>query len=183
MHEGWVDDVLNFWFGELTPEDWFQQKDATDKAIRERFLPLHSDLQRNFPEEAMTDPRTALAAIIVFDQFPRNMFRRTPQAFSTDSLALKLARNAVENGLDKDLSPEERQFLCLPFQHSEELGDQERSVQLFEAIGDEEGIRYAVEHRDIIARFGRFPHRNKALQRKSTEEELSFLEGHEGFGQ
>ena len=183
MRQKWVDEVLNFWFRELTPEDWFQQKDATDRAIRERFLRLHSDLQRNFPEEALRDPRAALAAIIVFDQFPRNMFRRTPEAFSTDPLALKLAKNAVENGLDKELTVQERQFLCMPFQHSEALEDQERSVELFEATGDKEGIRYAIEHRDIIARFGRFPHRNRALGRESTPEELSFMKGHEGYGQ
>ena len=131
----------------------------------------------------VASPRGALAAAIVLDQFPRNMYRGTAKAFATDDLAIRLARQAIENKVDEHLTPAERLFLYMPFQHSEILADQEHAVMLFKALGQENALRYAIEHRDIIARFGRFPHRNRALGRQSTPEEEVFLQEHKGFGQ
>jgi uncharacterized protein (DUF924 family) len=116
-----------------------------------------------------------LAAVIVFDQFPRNMFRGTPRAFATDPLALALARQMVDAGLDRDFSKDERMFLYLPFEHSEQAGEQVRCCALFALLEDPELLRYAQSHKDIIDRFGRFPHRNVILERVSTPEEIEFL--------
>lgn len=179
----WARDVLSFWFGELTPKDWFEVSKTTDETIRRRFGGLHARMRMGAPREAEQEPRSALAAIVLFDQFPRNMFRRTAEAFATDSLAVELARNAVDRGFDEAMSDQERQFLYMPFMHSEIVADQERAVALFQALGNEDAAKYAIEHRDIIARFGRFPHRNRVLGRTDTAEELAFLEGHSGYGQ
>lgn len=183
MEGDWAKPILQFWFEELTADDWFTGKEETDQACIKRFRALHDELAHSVPETAWTDPEHALAAVILFDQLPRNMFRRKPEAFSTDRLALELARNAVDKGFDHGMSAERRQFLYMPFQHSEVLSDQERAVSLFSSLGNEEGLKYAVEHRDIILRFGRFPHRNRVLGRESTPEEKAFLEAHKGFGQ
>jgi len=179
----WADEVLAFWFHELTPEDWFGGKPEVDEKIKARFAGLLEKLAENVPPETRTDPRTALAAIIVFDQFPRNIHRRQPGAFATDSVAVSLARNALERGFDATMTAEERQFLYMPFMHSEVLADQERCVDLFKSLGNEESLKYALEHRDIVAKFGRFPHRNRVLGRTTTEAEEEFLSGHSGYGQ
>lgn len=183
MEDGWEDRILDYWFGELTPEDWFTRNDAVDEAIRDRFEALHAALRGGPPAAAEQAARACLAAIIALDQFPRNMFRGTSQAFASDDQALKLARIAVEKGFDEGMTEHERQFLYMPFMHSERLSDQERGVDLFKRIGNEEGVRYAEDHRDIIARFGRFPHRNRVLGRQSTADERAFMIGHEGYGQ
>ena len=180
---GWRDEVLKFWFEELTPDDWYTGKPEVDEAIRTRFGALHEELMAAPPPEVTTDPRSALAAVIVFDQFPRNIHRRQPGAFSSDDLALSLARNALDKEFDAGMNAVEKQFLYMPFMHSEVLADQERCVDLVKSLGNEEGIRYAIEHRDIIAKFGRFPHRNRVLGRATTDDEAKFMEGHKGYGQ
>lgn len=179
----WAQDVLTFWFEELRPEDWFAGGERVDALICDRFSRLYDALAGSVPESALDNPRTALAAIILFDQFSRNLFRRTARAFASDDLALSLARNALDRGLDEDMSSREKYFLYLPFEHSEVLADGERCVSLFRSLGDESGLAYAIEHRDILLRFGRYPHRNKALGRESTEQEQAFLAEHKGFGQ
>ena len=179
---GWVDEVLDFWFRELTYEDWFGGAAEVDEKIRTRFGSLYDRLKANFSVESVNDPKTALAAVIVFDQFPRNMFRRSAAAFGTDDLALGIARRALDLGFDSGMG-EERAFLYMPFMHSEVSADQERCVDLFRALGGEESLKYAVEHRDIVARFGRFPHRNRVLGRQSTPDEIAFLQEHAGYGQ
>lgn len=181
VRDGWARDVLAFWFAELQSDDWFTRKDATDAAIRQRFLGLWQAMRTAIPTEALLDRDAALAATIVLDQFPRNMFRGTADAFATDPLALAVTRQALHCGFDRDLPQERRNFLYMPFMHSEALDDQERCVALFGP--DHKDVKYAIEHRDIIARFGRFPHRNRALGRVSSRDELAFLSGHEGFGQ
>lgn len=179
----WRDEVLGFWFGELTPEDWYTGKAEVDEKIRDRFANLHENLKVAPPSEVWSDPRTALAAIILFDQFPRNIHRGKAAAFSTDDLALRIARDAIDRGFDAEMSDTEKQFLYMPLMHSETLADQERCVDLFKSLGNEDGLKYAIEHRDIIARFGRFPHRNRALGRATTDAEAAFMEGHKGYGQ
>ncbi|MCT8998191.1 DUF924 family protein [Chelativorans intermedius] len=183
MANDWIDGILSFWFEEIGPKGWFSGGEALDRTIRQRFLALYERLSAELPKEAAEDAHAALATVILFDQFPRNMFRGTARAFATDDLAMRIAREAIDRRLDEKLSKEERQFLYMPFQHSEVLADQEHAVMLFKSLGDEESLRYAVEHRDIVQRFGRFPHRNRALGRASTREEEAFLEDHKGFGQ
>lgn len=182
-NENWVEEVLDFWFKELTHEERFGGAAETDEKIRSRFGALYDSLKADFRVDSVADARTALAAIIVFDQFPRNIFRRTPAAFGTDDLALGIARRALENGFDHEVEPEAKSFFYMPFMHSEVTADQERCVDLFRALGAEEGLKYAIEHRDIVAQYGRFPHRNRVLGRDSTTSEIEFLKGHGGYGQ
>ena len=182
IETNWAADVLSFWFEELRPEDWFETSAAVDETIRTRFGQLHAALAEAAPSMTFDDPQTALAAIIVFDQFSRNMFRGEPRAFATDSLALFIARSALEREYDAAVSEQWRHFFYMPFMHSETTADQDHCVALFSALpGDM--VKYAVKHRDIVARFGRFPHRNQVLGRKTTDSELAFLSQHGSFGQ
>jgi uncharacterized protein (DUF924 family) len=167
----WAEDVLGFWFG-LRPEQWWKADDALDEACRERFRLLWEAKRELPPEHFFGTASTALAAVILFDQIPRNMFRGDAEQFATDPLALAVAKGAVERGLDEALSPAERGFLYMPFQHSEELADQKRSLALFTALGDEYQLRYARLHHDVIERFGRFPHRNPILGRRPRPAEI-----------
>lgn len=178
-----TDEVLAFWFGELGPEDWYSGRPELDERIRTRFGPLCEEMLASKPEDHLADARTALGGIIVLDQFPRQLFRGEARAFSGDPVALLVSHAAISRRYDADMSNDERQFLYMPLMHSEVLSDQELCVKLFRDLGNENSIKYAVEHRDIIAEFGRFPHRNAPLGRQSTPQELEFLARHEGFGQ
>lgn len=171
----WADEVLDFWFRELDREAWFTKSEATDTLVRDRFLALHNQLVREVSSQSPLDSRATLAAVIAFDQFPRNMFRGTPRAFATDPAALALARQAVDAGLDRGFSKDERMFLYLPFEHSEQARDQTQSLALFASLDDPELTRYAQAHKAIVDRFGRFPHRNAILGRVATAEETEFL--------
>ncbi len=174
MEPGWVTGVLQFWFDELRETQWFVADAAVDQEIRARFLALHGQLLSN--EGIAVDSRRALlAAVIVLDQFSRNMFRGTPRAFAADAAARALARQAVEKGLDLNMTIAERFVLYLPFEHSEEREDQARAVALIGQLGRDDWTRYAEAHRAVIERFGRFPHRNAVLGRKSTPEEVAAL--------
>lgn len=183
MNEKWVDEVLDFWFKELTYEDWFGGDKALDETITTRFKPLYQEKRSNFRVETVEDARTALAAIILFDQFPRNIYRGSPAAFGTDDMALGLARRALDREFDRELSGTEKPFMYMPFMHSEVMADQERCVDLFRSLDNENSLKFAIEHRDMIAKYGRFPHRNKALGRESTAAEIELLETHAGYGQ
>ena len=168
----WRADVLKFWFA-LKPEQWWKTDDSLDERIRQDFLKLWAEKRQLPPDAFLTDPLTAAAGVIMFDQFPRNMFRGHADAYSTDPLALAIAKGAIDKGLDEELAPEERKFLYMPFQHSENLDDQNRALLLFTALGDDEQIKYAKHHRAIIERFGRFPHRNAVLGRPTRPEEAA----------
>jgi uncharacterized protein (DUF924 family) len=174
-NEAWVAEVLDFWFGELGREAWFRKDADVDRAIHDRFELVYEVLTTWPVEDALAGPERALATVIVLDQFPRNMFRDRPQAFATDARALEVARAAVAQGLDRQIDKDRRVFLYLPFEHSEDAADQARSVALISALGDAEYTRYAELHQAVIARFGRFPHRNAVLGRSSTPEEMAFL--------
>jgi uncharacterized protein (DUF924 family) len=168
----WRADVLKFWFG-LDDSQWWRGGDEIDERIRKTFLKLWFE-KRELPVEAFTtDPLTALAGVILFDQFPRNMFRGDAEQFATDPLALAIAREAVDKGFDDELEPRERGFLYMPFEHSERMADQDRAMLLFTALGDEKMLHFAKLHRDIIARFGRFPHRNGMLGRTPRPDEVA----------
>ncbi len=171
----WVGDVHRFWFEELAQADWFKKSDATDDAIRSRFMPVHGELMAQSGNPGSASPLAMLAAIIVLDQFSRNMFRGTLRAFASDPAALRIARVMVDRGLDTALTKNQRLFAYLPFVHSENAADQARSVELMGELKDEELTKYAVAHKVIIDRFGRFPHRNAILGRPSTEDEIAFL--------
>jgi uncharacterized protein (DUF924 family) len=173
----WAVDMLRFWFEETSREAWFEEDEAFDRVLAERFGALRDEIAATLAPEAVASPAEAVAAVIVLDQLPRNLFRGSPEAFATDAKALALARHAIARGFDRDETPERRLFLYLPFEHSESAAEQARSVALFEALGNTEWLRYAIAHKQIIDRFGRFPHRNQALGRISTAEEVAFLEG------
>ena len=168
--------VLDFWFREAGPEAWFKRSDAFDETCRDRFLALHEDAAAGRLDGWAGTADGALALLILLDQLPRNMFRGSPRAFATDPKARGIARDAIAAGFDLALPAERRIFVYLPLEHSEDPDDQRDCVALVrERIGDAEMIDYAERHLAIIARFGRFPHRNAILGRPSTEEEQEFL--------
>jgi uncharacterized protein (DUF924 family) len=174
MEPAWVGDVLRFWFAELSEAKWFGKDDALDAQIRERFGSLH---ERLMADDGCSEdkPRHLLAAVIVMDQFSRNMFRASARSYLADAKARSLSRKGVQQRLDAAMSMHERLFLYLPFEHSEDLGDQTLSVDLIGAIGNPAWTQDALAHKAIIERFGRFPHRNAVLGRESTADELELL--------
>lgn len=179
--DSWIDTVLHFWFEELQPRAWFTRDQKLDEVIRGRFYELYEQLKQAAPDSVTSDARGCLAAVIVLDQFPRNMFRGSPEAFATDAMALSIAEHAIGATLDLTLTAQQRQFLYMPFQHSEDRAVQARSIELFASLGPDQGITYAQQHKAIIDRFGRFPHRNATLGRLSSAEEIEFLKTNPGF--
>ena len=169
--------ILDFWFGEVGPDGWWLRSAETDAAIRARFLPLWEQWRLRLPASFTADASDALAAVVLFDQFSRNMFRGTPSAFASDAKALAIAETAIAKGFVEALNGDERLFLYLPFEHQENADAQARSLELISALGDPELTKYALAHKDIIDRFGRFPHRNAILGRTSTAGELELLKG------
>ena len=166
--------VLAFWRA-AGPDKWFTKDAAFDAAIRDGFLATYAAAAAGTLAWD-DDPEGALALVIVLDQFPRNMFRDSARAFATDPLARTVASRAIARGFDQKVVLAERSFFYLPFEHSEALADQERCVALNRASGDADAVKWAEIHADIIHRFGRFPHRNRALGRATTPEEQAFLD-------
>jgi uncharacterized protein (DUF924 family) len=160
----WSAEILAFWFQELAPRDWWTKSDATDNLIKRRFFELWEEQKAKTAGDFLGSPETALAAVILFDQFPRNMFRDSADAFSTDHLAQQIAEQAVDLQFDQQLPEQQRPFLYMPFMHAEDLDLQNQSVALFTKLGSNQ--KFANEHRDVIAKFGRFPHRNHVLGRQ-----------------
>jgi uncharacterized protein (DUF924 family) len=169
-----IADVTGFW-RDAGPDAWFRKDDGFDTDFRTRHSDLHWRAARRELDHWNSSPDGALALMILLDQFPRNCFRGTAHMFATDSLARHYARDAVAAGHDKNVAEELRAFIYLPFEHSEDMADQVRAVELFAPLGDEM-LKYAIVHRDIIEKFGRFPHRNRALGRETTADEQAFLE-------
>ena len=173
-------DIVAFW-RDAGPSAWFA-KDATfDDALREHFLDAHFAAARREHEALLDDADGALALVLLLDQVPRNVFRDSAHAFATDPLARAYAQRAIDAGHDHRVDRALRVFFYLPFEHSEDLADQDRCVALVAALGDANYLQYAEAHRDVIRRFGRFPHRNRALGRTSTPEEQAWLEAGGGF--
>lgn len=179
-------DVLDFWFGREDDPDygesrdaWFRKDEAFDATVRDRFGGLYEEAAAGGLDGWREEAGSCLALVIVLDQFPRNMFRGDARTHATDGEALDAAKYAIERGLDRELPAFQRMFLYMPFMHAESVGDQRRSVELFEGLAAEPGgpdvVEYAVGHRDIVERFGRFPHRNALLGRETTPEEAEFL--------
>ncbi|MEB3283447.1 MAG: DUF924 family protein [Lyngbya sp.] len=181
-----VAEILAFWFG--SPEDenygkprkvWFQKNSEFDEQIRSDFLADYELASQGKLKNWKESPDSCLALILLLDQFPRNLFRGQPEAFATDSQALEVAKYAVSQGFDRQMLPVKRWFIYLPFEHSENLVDQEKSIELTRQLSDDpdskSSIDYAIRHWEIIKQFGRFPHRNSILGRESTPEEQEFL--------
>lgn len=172
------DEVLSFWV-EAGPSKWFAKDQAFDQAIRDRFETRHMEGSTGALDHWADTPEGALALVVLLDQFPRNMYRASAHAFATDPLARSIARQAVDRGEHLKVEAAVRFFFFMPFEHSEDMADQDRAVALFEelqaATGEPGNLPWAEKHRDIIVRFGRFPHRNPCMGRASTAEELKFL--------
>jgi uncharacterized protein (DUF924 family) len=174
VEPNWVSEVLHFWFDELGKARWFAKSHHTDALIRERFLALQRRLAADDGIDCVSG-RSLLAAVIVLDQFSRNLFRDTPGAYAADPIARRLARSATAQGFDDAMTAQERLFLYLPFEHSEDRADQALAVALIARLGNAEWTRDALAHQAIIDRFGRFPHRNAILNRPSSADEVERL--------
>ena len=168
-------DVINFWFNEIEPHQWWVKDDDFDQLIRDRFSTFHDRAIKCELFEWRNFPQGRLAEIIVLDQFSRNMFRGTSKAFSQDAMALTLSQEAVSRGIDLELEPSERSFLYLPFMHSESLVIHNQAEMLYRQLGNSSNLEFELKHKKIIERFGRYPHRNEILGRESTDEERAFL--------
>ncbi len=185
-----IAELFTFWFGNAQAEGvsytqrrrlWFTKDPELDAQIRDRFLPLYQQAAAGDLERWQQSPQGCLALLLLLDQFPRNMFRNTPQAFATDSQALAIAETAIDQGFDRAVLPIQRLFFYLPLEHCEDRIRQQRSVDLFRQLHAEaeefaDTLDYAQRHQAVIDRFGRFPHRNAILGRPSTVEELEFLQ-------
>lgn len=167
--------VINFWFNEISPSDWWKKDEAFDEEIRRRFLSLHEHAVLCELYAWRDHAEGALAEIIILDQFSRNMFRKTPRSFAHDGLALALAQTAIKAGYDQGLPPAYKMFMYMPFMHSESSRIHEHAVRLFSQPDLKENLGFELQHKEIIDRFGRYPHRNHVLGRESTTEELAFL--------
>lgn len=174
-----IEEVIGFW-REAGPEKWFSKDDAFDVTIRRRFLETYREAAKGALASWEDTPEGLYALLILLDQFPRNMFRDSRQAFATDALALKIARRAIAKGFDRAIQVPERRFFYTPHMHAEDLVAQEECIALCERANDPEGVKFAIIHRNIIRDFGRFPHRNAILGRETTPEEAEFLAG-DGF--
>ena len=168
-------DVINFWFNEITPKQWWKKDARLDATIKQRFSGLHSSAGKGELYEWRNEPLGRLAEIIVLDQFSRNIHRDTPLAFASDSMALCLSQEAIRTGDDLELPNDKRCFCYMPFMHSESKKIHEIAVKLFTDLGDASNLNYELEHKKIIDRFGRYPHRNFILGRPSTQDEAEFL--------
>lgn len=167
--------VLEFWFEETDPKQWWAKDDDFDEVIRRRFSEVHRQAARCELHPWRSTPRGRLAEIIVLDQFSRNIFRDRPESFTNDPLALALAQTAIHCGADNTLSASEQSFLYMPFMHSESLQIHEIAMQLFAQEGLEYNYEFEKKHKAVIERFGRYPHRNEILGRESTPEEIEYL--------
>lgn len=170
-------EILHFWFEETEPQLWFQKNETFDARVRDRFLTIYRLACDGLCDGWKQDAEGCLALCILLDQFPRNMFRDRPEAFATDGKALLVAKHAVAKGFDQMLPVIRRRFLYLPYEHSEDLQDQKKCLELFARIKKEDpvGYEYALRHLQVIEQFGRFPHRNAILGRDNTPEEDAYM--------
>lgn len=171
----WAAGVLRFWFEQVGEQGWFEAGEALDAHVDAQFRDLHDRLARGIVLPRLDSAREVLAAILVLDQFSRHLHRGSPRAYAQDARARELTRHLLATGLDRVFTPEERLFAYMPLQHSEDRRDQAESVRLFESLGNARWTSFAVAHRDVVERFGRFPHRNQVLGRISTPEELEAI--------
>ncbi|WP_027135898.1 DUF924 family protein [Geminicoccus roseus] len=176
MHQNPIEHILSFWFGVQDQKAWFAVDEAFDRQIRDSFGHLVLPATAGTLDAWTGTPDGALALVLVLDQFPRNIHRGTPQAFASDAKAREVARDLIAAGTDRQVPIERRPFLYMPLEHSERLEDQERCCELMATVENPMMLDYALRHREVVARFGRFPHRNRILGRTSTPEEEAFLQ-------
>lgn len=174
-------DIIEFWFSEEASKRWFDSTESFDRLLRERYLDTWRQAKRGELDHWMETAEGCLALVIILDQLPLNMFRGQAESFATEAQSLEVARVAIERGFDKALTTGQKAFLYMPFMHSENLADQERSLQLFDQPGLESNFRFARHHHEIIRRFGRFPHRNAVLGRESSAAEIEYLNSQQAF--
>ena len=172
-------EIISFWFSEKCKKCWFDSSDELDELIKQNYEKLWQLAAQGELDEWREYPMSALALVIILDQFPLNMYRDKAESFSTEAKSREIARYTIENGFHESFDDDQKLFLFLPFMHSEDMEDQNISVQLFSGAGME--IKWAEHHRDIVKQFGRFPHRNAALGRESTEQEIAWLSSEEAF--
>lgn len=170
-----IEDILRFWFSQRVRPLWFKSTPEFDDELRQRYQSVWGLARAGTYDHWELEPRSALALVIVLDQFPLNMFRADARQYSTEAHAREVSARAMDKGFDAQLTAEEKAFLYLPFMHSESLADQDLAVELYRGAGLTDNLRYAEHHRDVVRRFGRFPHRNEVLGRNSTAEELEYL--------
>ena len=168
--------VLDFWLVETGPDLWFSRSDELDARIREKFSDLHERAVAGELANWRGTPEGCLGEVILLDQFSRNLYRNDARGYAQDPQAREIMTLALACGFDAGMSKDERKFLYMPLQHSEDAADQARSIELFRALEDDDTFKYTLRHQEIIARFGRFPHRNADLGRESTAEEIAFLQ-------
>lgn len=173
--------ILSFWFAEENKSAWFNSTEETDQAIRTAFEATYISARDGKLQHWLETAQGCLALVILFDQFPLNMYRGKTESFATEQKARDVAEHAIGKGFDQTLSAEEKSFLYMPYMHSESLADQDKSIELFTAADLSNNIRFAHHHRDIVARYGRFPHRNEILGRINTPEEEEYLASPEAF--
>lgn len=185
-----LDTVLEFWFGKPgdpgygeARESWFKSTPELDAETRERFGALYEDVAAGKLDGSMDTPNGCLALILVLDQFPRNIFRGSAKAFATDAKALAISKHAIDKRFDVGMTEHEKTFLYMPFQHSEDLADHQRSVEIFSTLETKETFEFAKAHRAVIEQFGRYPHRNKVLGRTNTPAEEEYLKDADSWGQ
>jgi uncharacterized protein (DUF924 family) len=174
-------DIINFWYSDKIKKAWFSSTPELDHEILENYENIWEKASQKKLDDWSNTPEGCLALIIIMDQLPLNMFRNQPKSFKTEANALKVARKAVKHHFDLKIDNEKRAFLYMPFMHSETLEDQEFSVQLYKKNNLQGNVRFAEHHRDIIKKFGRFPHRNNILGRQSTKKEVEYLQSDKAF--
>jgi len=174
-------DIVDYWYSEQVKALWFNSNKAFDEELKERFEAVYQSAVNFELDHWKDEPQGALALAILFDQIPLNIYRDQPESFATEARAREVAAYAIDKGLDEKLTKEQKVFLYMPYMHSENLDDQETGIRLFEKAGLMENAKYAKHHRAIVEKFGRFPHRNKILNRESSEVELEYLASDEAF--
>ena len=175
------EELIEFWFSEPVEKLWFKSTPEFDTQLRERYLDIYEYAKHGHLDDWRETPLGSLALVILLDQIPLNIFRGEPESFSTEDHARRVASIAIKHGFDRELSDRQKVFLYMPFMHSENLQDQDVAIRLFEQAGLQNNLRYARHHRGIIARFGRFPHRNRILGRASSSDEMAYLDSPEAF--
>lgn len=173
--------IINFWFSEDVKANWFNATPEFDQSLKDQFQPAWESAKSGQLKHWQDSAEGALALVIILDQLPLNMFRAQPESFSTEAMSREVAAHSIEQGFDQQLPDQQKAFLYLTYMHSEDLADQDRSIELFEQAGLTDNVKWAKHHRDIVKRFGRFPHRNAILGRKSSQAEIDYLNSKEGF--
>ncbi|MDH5183582.1 MAG: DUF924 domain-containing protein [Gammaproteobacteria bacterium] len=174
-------EILDFWFAPECKACWFNATSEMDEMIRRQFEATWQAARDNKLQSWMDSANGCLALVIILDQFPLNMYRGKAESFLTEAAAREVSRHAIEQGFEQDMSDERKLFLFLPFMHSENIQDQDESLALFAKADMQDGLRFAKHHRDIVARFGRFPHRNNILGRENSAEEDAYMHSDEAF--